>query len=202
MNEFKLAEASKEKTFVEVPEGTHAARLFGIIDLGLQSETEFGTGKPTKRSKILLQFEFVQEFAGDGVTPLTLSHEVNAFLSEKSNLVAALTALLGNSAKEALSSGVSLTEVVGKFALATVGRTSSGRAKITGFSSLPKAIKEADLLLTAKKELVTFDVDRPDLDVFNKLPAWVQKKIRAAHNAPVLPGNDVPFDTNDLTTDF
>lgn len=163
---------------VQVEEGSHVGTLVKVVDLGLQDRGEWKGQKLSDAPLLGLTFELPHLFVDDDESrPVHLYKEVTQFNNPKSTLHTFAKALLGGTAKveSELESHIDLAKLLGKSALVTVGRTSTGRAKITGLSPLVKGMTVPE----PKTELVLFDLDCHTKEDLEALPAFIQAKIAA-----------------------
>lgn len=159
-----------------VSEGTYPARFASIIDVGIQPQTDWKTGEPTKsQPKILITWELPTELITiereDGTSeeaPRLISKEYTQSAWENSNLVKLLNTFKAGS----------ITELAGMKCMLSIGSTVTGNAKVTSVVEAPSGMPVADL----SKEAVCFDFDNPDKDVFLGFPGWIQTKIHGAEN--------------------
>lgn len=202
-----------KQNFGRVEDGTFPARVVQIIDLGQQVQTDFQTGEPKVyedgntviKPEVFINFEFPTErIEIDGVDkPRWLGKQYVLSAHEKSSLYSLMQATAPGSSNV----GDALT----KAATVTVGSTSSGNAKITGVAPLMKGMAVPEL----ENPTTVFDFDEPDMDVFDKLPAWIKSKIQVAVNfngsslqkalsgqkaqeASADAASDEPFDDSDI----
>lgn len=159
---------------------TYPGRLLSVVDLGLQEQRPYmGKEKPPIH-KILLSYEFSDEFMPDEdgeedrSKPRVLSeqialHNLSADLATSTKRYKAMDATLEHKGDFAALVGrpVNITVV------ANVS-TSNGKTynNIGGIS--PMRAKEAANLPFPVNPTSVFDLDAPDMDVFNDLYKWQQ----------------------------
>ena len=163
--------------------GVYPARLVQIIDLGLQAQRPFqGKDKPPAQ-EIMLTYELVDEFMKD---------ENGEPLENKPRWVSETLPFYGLHADKAKSTQRYLAldpkgDYDGDFTKAiespcnvTIVNNAGKDGKVYDNVAHIAAMRPKDAV--ACPELVNpskvFDCDNPDMDVFNKLPEWIQKKIK------------------------
>mgnify|MGYP003606020818 CR=1 FL=1 len=163
--------------------GVYPARLVQIIDLGLQAQRPFqGKDKPPAQ-EIMLTYELVDEFMKD---------EDGNPVENKPRWVSETLPFYGLHADKAKSTQRYLAldpkgDYDGDFTKAiespcnvTIVNNAGKDGKVYDNVAHIAAMRPKDAI--ACPELVNpskvFDCDNPDMDVFNKLPEWIQKKIK------------------------
>ena len=183
------------------PSGNHIARCVWLIDLGEQ-ELEW-EGKTKIANRVLLGFELDADVPPpDGLDAWIATKEYTLSLGERATLTHDLESWRGRSFTNEELEGFKLTNVVDKPCLVNiVHQTSqkSGRqyAKITGITPLPKGVKAP----ARTSDLLVFDMDEPDWEVFEKLGEYRQEQIKKAKNfrAKGQPANNTsPVDPEDM----
>lgn len=193
--------SSNGKTFEIVPSGNHLARCYQLIDLGTQ-QTEW-KGKPKLQHQVLVYFEVHSEDANGKPTytsegkPMMISKKYTVSLSENSYLRADLRGWRGREFTDDELKKFELKNVLGAWAmLSVIHRESNGKtyANIDAITQVSPAVKKAGLP-DPHNELVLFDVDNPDMDVFEKLSSGLQDKIKASAEWRTKFGNFDPRET-------
>lgn len=154
-----------------VPEGTHIARAYLLVDIGLQ-ETNFGI-KP----KIVLGWEIPEEKLDDG-RPMSITSIYTNSLNEKANLRRDLESWRSKRFTETELAGFDLRNVLGKpCQITVVHNDSQGKtyANVTAVTAIPKGLPVPDAI----NELVVYEMGDPIPDT---LPEWMVKKIEAARD--------------------
>lgn len=180
-----------EKKFTQkplVPEGNNAARCYSIIDLGTQKITYMGETKEVPQVLFTWEFpDFTHIFDPElGPQPLVIGQKYTVALSSKAKLFKMLsswrnTTNVGSGAgflkvylnQWCLASvihGVSKKDSSIKYA--NIGRNGEG------ISSMPSSMKDIYKNKPSINEQIYFDFDSFDIDVFNKIPEWIQKIIK------------------------
>lgn len=163
-----------KKKFARLEDGTYMARIVNIIDLGVQEDTYEGEKKIAH--KIFVQFEFPTEMItiNDEEKPRWLGKDFAVSLHEKATLVKLVSAADPDGSKT--RKGRNLKALLDLPLMVTVGSTNTGNAKIAGMARLMKGMTVPPLA----NPLVFFDLDGDDVEAFNKLPEWMQEKIKAS----------------------
>lgn len=185
LNARKVASSGGNFNIDPLEAGTYPIRLVQVISLGLQPQRPFkGEEKPPKQ-EIMLTYEFLDEFLKDEDgkeledKPRWLSETLplNNLENDRANSTKRYYAF--DPSEEAKGDW---TELVGTPAMATVviNPSSKGDGKIyeniASVSTMraKEAGKAPDLVNPPK----VFDIDEPDMDVFNSLPEWIQNKMK------------------------
>ena len=179
---FAEGKKKSKKDFGRVEDGAYPARVVQIIDLGMQIETDYKTGEaktyddgnPMIRHKVWINFEFPTETIEiDGENkPRWYGKEFTVSTHEKSALHNLLRAVDGKG--EHTNKGRNVKGLLGLPAMVTIGSTSGGKAKISAVSGVPKGMPVGDL----SNPTTFFDLDSDDLATFEKIPNWMQDKIK------------------------
>lgn len=175
--------------FELTPAGTHLAICYMVADLGYQ-ETSFGV-KP----KIVIGWELPAELMTDG-RPFAASQIYTLSLSEKANLRKDLEAWRGRPFTEAELDGFDVQNVLGKACTLTIVHNKNGDKTYANIANVAGVMKGMQIPERAN-DLLYFNLDEPNKNIFGKLPKWVQKKIEAAQDAPIPAAetaSDLPFD--------
>lgn len=203
---------NKGGTFKQVPPGNYVARCYSLIDLGHQVSEKFGTSA----HKVRIGWEILDtDMDGQSLTierdgrslPMTVAAEYTVSLNEKANLRKHLASWRGRDFTADELKAFDISKLLGAYCMLNV-TTSEGKegktyANVSGIAPLPKALQASKP--AGVHELQQFDMDRPDMDVFDGLPQYVRDKITAspdwgkadkradALNAAAEELDDVPF---------
>lgn len=171
-----------KKTYPRLEDGAYPARIVQIIDFGLQYETDWKTneiktyedGNPMIKHKVWINFEFPDEHIEvDGIMkPKWAGKEYTVSAHEKSALYALLKAV--DAKGDATNKGRNVRGLLGLPAMVTIGSTSTGKAKISGVSAVPKGLQVGPLA----NDEGFFDLDSEDVDTFEALPNWMKERIK------------------------
>ncbi len=186
----KVIEMNSGKAFEMPEEGTYEGVVVGVFDLGTQPAETDGKYPHPARPLVMHQIELVDSPQSDG-SPTTLVKEVHLKMSsylQGSTLFNTHKTLLGITTAELENSSKAreLDAILGKPVIVSVGRTTGNKAKISGLSR----VRAGQSVAKHQSELLFFDTDNPDTEVFNKLPTFVQNKIKKSLENPVVGSDD------------
>lgn len=184
---FSFNASSDKPKIPAIDPGLYPSRVVGVVSLGIQKFTDLN-GLEQVKQKVAFIWELPTEVievedSGEIVSkPRWLAKEFVFSTHSKSALVPVLLGL-GWSAKlnsktNYYSGGQNADYFVGKPCMLNVGLTSGGNNKVVGVTKVPKGIEVAALV----NEPFCFDFNNPDVEVFNRLPKWIQKRIQGAVN--------------------
>jgi hypothetical protein len=163
--------------------GTYPARLVQLIDLGVQPQRAYmGKDKPPCQ-EIMLTYEMVDEYMKD---------EKGADIEDKPRWVSESLPFFGLHADKAKSTQRYLafdpnqdydgdfTRAVGSPINLTIINNPGKEGKVyDNVASLsPMRPKDAANCPELKNPTKVFDLENPDMEVFNSLPEWIQEKIK------------------------
>ena len=212
-----IATDSGGGNFKRVPAGVFIGRCYSLIDLGTQLTT--GQYGEKLQHKIRIGWElFGEDENGEPLTvdvdgktmPMTISKSYTVSLHEKAGLRKDLAAWRGRDFTEEEARAFDVSKLVGAYCMVNVttsetnGKTYSN---VAGLTPLPGALKNAKP--APVHEQVIFDLDAPDMAVFNNFheklqdaikrsPEWARHNKGAAQQQPVAAGDleedgDIPF---------
>lgn len=161
------------KGYVMPSQGVHPARLITIADIGTQTPIN-PAYNPSR--KLVLVWEITDETGMfDGVEkPLVVSQELTFSANEKSRLYSLVKGWLGI---DPLT--IDWTKQLGKSALVTVMHTEGGvrkYANVSNVSAVPKGMEVKEPF--NPQYALSLDPQNFNRDVFNKMPNWIQEKIK------------------------
>lgn len=169
----------KEKSVAPPLEnGVYFAVCVGVIDLGHQYSPTF----KTSTEKLMFMFEIPSErIEVDGEDkPRWISQEYTNSDSPKAKLPSVLSAWLGRELSKDDLKEFDTRTMLGRAATLQVLQSPNKKgeiyANIAAITGLPKGIPAPQ----PENELMIFDMDSPDEKVLEKLPEWIQKKIKAS----------------------
>lgn len=173
------------------PVGSHPARCVHIIDLGTQKDTF--QGKPKIIRKVRINWElplekaiFVEE---RGEEPFMCGADYTLSLNERANLRHMLESWRGREFTADELKGFNLEVLLGKSCLVNIIHKTSAQkrnyAVVATVTPLPKGMQ----CPKASLPKLNYDIEQMEGGVFNQLPEWIQKKIRASEE---FSGNPAP----------
>jgi hypothetical protein len=196
--------------FKRVPPGAYIGRCYSLVDLGTQlSSGQYGE---KMQHKIKIAWElFGEDDQGNPLTvdvdgkemPMTISKSYTVSLHEKAGLRKDLAAWRGKDFTDEEAKAFDVSKLIGAYCMVNVttsetnGKTYSN---VAGLTPLPGALKNSKP--AAVHEHVIFDLDAPDMEVFNTFHEKLQEAIKkspewAAHQRKNGTGfddmEDAPF---------
>lgn len=153
------------------PAGTHVARCYRLIDLG----TQFNERWNSKQHKVSIGWELPMETMSDG-RPFSVHAQYTVSLSEKAYLRKHLESWRGRAFTEEELAGFDLNNIIGKPCLVSVVHNQSNGSTFANVSSIAPLMKGQECPEPVNPVQV-FDVDSPDMDVFNALSERMQQVI-------------------------
>jgi hypothetical protein len=160
--------------------GAHLGRLVGLVDLGHQPGWEF-EGKQIKDAfKVRATFELPNSKMADG-RPHWVSEDWNLNWFEGDGISSTLTKRVR--ALDELNEsndGKDLSKLINKTCMITIEPGKNGYPKIKAVTPVPEGIPVPEL----SNPSFTFDMDSPDMNVYNSLPQFVKTRIEEALNFP------------------
>jgi hypothetical protein len=211
-----IAKDTGGSNFKRVPQGVFIGRCFSLIDLGTQITTgQFGT---KAQHKIRIGWElFGEDDTGAPLTvdvdgqqlPMTISKSYTVSLHEKAGLRRDLAAWRGRDFTDEEAAAFDVSKLLGAYCMINVTESeSNGKtySNVGGITPLPGALKNNKPI--AVHDNVVFDLDAPDMHVFDKFheklqdaikasPEWAtatgQKQAMAPAGGSDFPDDDIPF---------
>ena len=164
--------------------GVHAARLIGVVDLGVHDRPVIQGQQKTPCGQISLTFELTDDFVDiDGVKkPRWISKKENAFSSERANLTAIVAKLdpagkFGGDLAAMARAAVPCLVTVSQKTDAQTKQAIEG-VRVSDIGGVPNGFPVA----AAQNEPLVFDWDAPDMVAYARLPNWVHTTFKKAHN--------------------
>ena len=189
--EMSLIMKNEVGDFEITPEGTHIATCYMVVDLGHQKTTYKGVEKV--KPQILVGWELTNEKMKDG-RPFAASKIYNAFFAEKANLRKDLESWRGRKFTDEELKGFDISKLCGVPCQVTITHSEGEKtyANVTTVTGLPKGVKAPNLV----NDKVIYA--EGDSHSFQKLPEWIQKKIKnAVHPDEVVESeNPAPRDSS------
>lgn len=196
-----IATDSGGGNFKRVPPGAYIGRCFSLVDLGTQLTT--GQYGEKMQHKIKIGWElFGEDENGQPLTididgkdmPLTISKSYTVSLHEKAGLRKDLAAWRGKEFTDDEAKAFDVAKLLGAYCMVNVTQSeSNGKtySNVAGLTPIPGALKNAKP--APVHEMVKFDLDAPDMAVFEtfheklqeaikKSPEWAQLQRKGAHS--------------------
>lgn len=178
-----IARASKSAGAGDHPAaGTHMARLVGITDLGHQPGFEYQGKEIESAFKMEFTYELVNSLMEDG-RPHWVSEQFknNDFVPDKpggfiATMMARVAAMTPETPLEK-----DTTKLLDKPCMVTVAINAGGYPKVAGqgaVTGIPVGMEIPPLA----NDTFSFDMDEPDMDLWETFPEFKQKRIREALN--------------------
>lgn len=181
-----IAKDSGGGNFKRVPQGVFIGRCYSLIDLGTQIRTgQYGT---KAQHKIRIGWElFGEDEQGAPLTvdvdghemPMTISKSYTVSLHEKAGLRRDLAAWRGKDFTDEEAAAFDVSKLLGAYCMINVTESeNAGKtySNVGGITPLPGALKNAKPH-PAHGEVV-FDLDKPDMKVFEKFHEKLQDAIK------------------------
>ncbi len=188
-----LAKESGGGEMTITPEETYIARCYRIVDLGTQPGNEIYGSKPAH--KVMVSWELIgkEDPKMDDGRPYSVHQTYTVSLHEKAKLRKDLEAWRGKKFTTEELQGFDLGNVLGSYCMIQVVHDATGKyANVNAIMSY-KGEKPAPV-----NENVVFDIDEPDMAVFEKFSDNMKAKIMAA---PEWKGNSTPPAKQEVTKD-
>lgn len=181
-----IAKDSGGGDFKRVPAGVYIGRCYSLIDLGTQQ----GQGQYSDKfqAKIRIGWElFGEDEQGKPLTvvvngaemPMTIMKSYTMSLHEKASLRKDLASWRGKDFTEEEAKAFDVSKLLGAYCMvnATTSETNGKTyTNIASLSPLPSALKAAKP--PGVHALVSFNLDEPDMEVFNGFHDKLQETIR------------------------
>jgi hypothetical protein len=167
--------------FEAIEVGTYPARLVGVVDLGLQPQNPYQGKEKAPGYMVAITYEFLDEFLKDEEgndledKPRWLSEQFVLFglEAERAKSTKRITALDPDNLHEG-----DLCAMLGTPVMVTVTHNESkGKTYANVGAISPMREKDAAKAPELVGSTFAFDLDEPDLDVFNALPEFIKKKV-------------------------
>jgi hypothetical protein len=169
--------------FKLAPAGNHLARCYRVIDLGTQKVTWQGVEKASKKVQIVWELHGEDS---DGVPlntdkgfPLSVQRRFTPSLGAKATLRSILVSWRGRPFTPEELEGFALKNILGAWCMLTItheNRNEKTYANVSSVTSVPATIKKMGLPEPVN-DLLWFDIDEPDMEVFNSFPDYLKEVI-------------------------
>lgn len=173
-----IAKEPESKPFEIIPAGNYVARCYSMIYLGTQ--TSVWAGKEIQRERIRITWELPTEIIGESEKPFVIGQEYTLSLSDKGNLRPMLEGWRGKGFTPEELKEFDITKIISVPCLLNVIHNDSKDGKntyanIANVSPLPKGMQCPKQI----NETMIFEFeDIYSEESINKLPEWLQKKVR------------------------
>lgn len=196
---FVASDAGGSGNFKRVPAGAYIGRCYSLIDLGTQLST--GQYGEKLQHKIRIGWElFGEDEQGNPLTieqdgkevPMTISKSYTVSLHEKAGLRKDLAAWRGRDFTDEEAKAFDVSKLIGAYCMVNVttsetnGKTYSN---VAGLTPLPGALKNAKP--AAVHENVIFDLDKPDMKLFDSFHEKLQDAIKRSPEWAKHAGHEV-----------
>lgn len=184
--------------FTPAPAGTHVARCFRIIDLGMQHGEYMG--EPTRRSQVLISWELPNEFIDiEGEQrPITTSKFYTNSLGEKANLRKDLESWRGRGFTTDELKKFDLENIVGAPCMLTIVSKENGKTKVATVSGLPRGTE----CPAQVNDSFTFWLDEFDEEKFDGISEKIQDIIKKSEEYPQIVNGGYPSQSASPPSDF
>lgn len=176
------------------PAGTHAARCVWIIDLGTHHDVFGPTNKKKLVRKVRIGWELPNEKAifdeERGEESFVCGQDYTLSLGDRANLRHMLESWRGRDFTEQELKGFDLKILLRKACLVNIIHKKSAQKRdyhqVASVTPLPKGMGCPKPTL----DILLYDVEDGESDVFAKLPEWIQDRIRESEEWNGSPGGD------------
>lgn len=190
--------APKGGNYTPPPAGNHLARCYRIIDLGTQKIEWKGKQKAQKQLQIVWELHGEDAEGNPMLTedgrPLVASRKFTASLGEKAKLREFLVSWRGRAFTDDELMGFSLQNILDKWCMLNITHTQKNDktyANVTAASAVPSSIKKAGLP-EGINPCVMFDIDNPDMEVFETFSDYLKEMIIASPEWQMTHGDTPP----------
>jgi len=197
-----IAKDSGGGDFKRVPAGVYIGRCYSLIDLGTQrTDGQYGV---KMQHKIRIGWElFGEDEQGAPLTvtvegkemPMTISKSYTVSLHEKAGLRKDLAAWRGKDFSDEEAKAFDVSKLMGAYCMvnATTSETNGKTyTNVAGLTPLPGALKNSKP--APIHGLVRFDLDEPDIDLFNSFHEKLQDAIKRSPEWAKASGQKPPRD--------
>ena len=201
-----IASAGNTTEFELVPAGVYLARCYKMIDIGTQqvASKKFGT---KEIRQVILSWELLQDDDGGKVAmedgrPFSISKTYTLSMNSKANLRKDLDSWRGVPFKDEEAEGFDITKLLDKFCKLQVVHNISDDKTYANLGTIMNTKKAVE----GVNEIAGFSISDPDMEVFGKLPEWLQTKIKESNewtddngdDVNAAPGQSAPVDDNEI----
>jgi hypothetical protein len=203
-----IAKTSKSTGYTPVPAGVYVARCYMVLDLGTQSTV--GKYGAKNEHKLRIGWEILDcDETGTPLTiqidgeskPMTIGKNYTVSLHEKAVLRKDLSSWRGVAFTDEEANGFDVSRLINAYCMLNITTSESDGAtysNITSISPLPGALKNKKPAAVHKN--VVFNLDEPDMSVFESLSDYFKEKIMLSPEWHALKGS--PFAKQATTDDL
>jgi hypothetical protein len=182
-----------------MPQDTHIAVCYGVIDLGTQKSEYNGKEKFQHKAMVLFETpECKTEFDGEMV-PMVISKEYTLSTDERSNLYKDLMGWRGRELSEDEMNEFDMGVLVGKPCQIQVIHKKSNKGR--EYARINAVVKFPTGMTPPTSERSPIDYELTPGYIPEDIPDWIKDKIRAAEEwkeADVAEGQGVPDEVSDV----
>jgi hypothetical protein len=171
----RIKSSVKESEFKSVEPGNYLGQIINIIDCGTQRFEYMGEVK--NLPKLYLRFE-LNEYMEDE-RPYIIGGFYTASMHEKATLRQLLEGARGKKFTDEEAADFDMFQLLGKNCLVNVVSTEKNGKTYTNVQALTKTPKGYNVPPVVNP-LVYFDIDAPDMAVFESLPKFLKEKIESS----------------------
>lgn len=168
--------------FELTPEGLYMARCYKLIDLGTQTITNnYGT---KEKKQIIIGWELLDDPKMEDGKPFSVQRIYTASLAETSNLRPDLEKWRNRKFTEEELESFDLKSILGSYCQIQVAHSDDGKYANVQSIVVAKFSKDENGKVIGKpapvNKDVSFDIDEPNMEVFESLTDYLKNKIAAA----------------------
>lgn len=181
--------------FEMTPEGQYVGRCFKIVDMGTQ--TTKGQYGDKVQHKVMVSFELLDGPKMQDGRPFSVSQFYTVSLHEKAKLRADLEAWRGRKFTPTELEGFDLASVIGAYCMLQVVHDETGK-----YANIQTIMSYKGDKLPPINENVVFDIDNPDMKVFETFGDSMKLKITSAPEWNKKAEPSKPVDEAPAITEF
>lgn len=164
----------------------YRARMVQVITLGLQAQREFKGEVKKPVHEIMLTYELSDEFmkdeeGNDIEDKPRWVHETIPFYSLSADLAKSTLRIKACDPDNKFDGDISQCVDI-PVNLTIVNKMKDGKTYSNVGNVAPMSAKKAATCPELKNPIKLFDIDNPDMGVYNSLPEWIKEKMRANLN--------------------
>lgn len=161
------------KDFEVIPNGLYVARCYRLIDLGTQ------TGSPQygskQQKKVSISWEILDDPKMEDGRPFSIHKTYTASLNEKATLRADLESWRNKAFTDEELKSFDLKNILGAYCQLQVSADETGK-----YSNIQSIVAMKGTKPKPVNDNLVFDIDEPDIEVFNSLSDAMKAKIMVA----------------------